>query len=58
VGLITWEVPSHTGDDGQFYIGSGRLERRNTLLPSVVLICGGLQWCSLARWILENEIDG
>jgi hypothetical protein len=26
-----------TRDDGQFYTGSGRLERRNTLLPGVAL---------------------
>jgi hypothetical protein len=27
----------HTRDDGQFYIGSDRLERRNTLLSGVAL---------------------
>jgi hypothetical protein len=47
-----------TEDDEQFYTGSGHLERRNTLLPGVDLICGGLQRGSLALWILENEIDG
>jgi hypothetical protein len=26
-----------TRDDEQFYIGSGRLERRNTLLPGVAV---------------------
>jgi hypothetical protein len=32
-----------TRDSGQFYIGSGHLERRNTLLPGVDLLYGGLQ---------------
>jgi hypothetical protein len=32
-----------TRDDGQFYTGSGRLERCNTLLPSVDLYVVGLQ---------------
>jgi hypothetical protein len=31
----------------QFSTGSGRLERRNTLLPGVDLLCGGLQEDSL-----------
>jgi hypothetical protein len=34
-------------ETGQFYIGSGRLERRNTLLSGVDLLCGGLQGSSL-----------
>jgi hypothetical protein len=36
-----------TRDSGQFYTGSDRLERRNTLLPGVDLLCGGLQGNSL-----------
>jgi hypothetical protein len=36
-----------TRDNGQFYTGSGRLERRNTLLPGMDLLCGGLQGNSL-----------
>jgi hypothetical protein len=36
-----------TRDDRQFYTGSGRLERRNTLLPGVDLFRGGLQEDSL-----------
>jgi hypothetical protein len=36
-----------TRDDGQFYTGSGRLERRNTLLPGVDLYVVGLQGDSL-----------
>jgi hypothetical protein len=36
-----------TRDDRQFYTGSGRLERRNTLLPGVALLRGGLQGSSL-----------
>jgi hypothetical protein len=32
-----------TRDDGQFYTGSGHLERRNTLLPGVDLYVVGLQ---------------
>jgi hypothetical protein len=34
-------------DNGQFYTGLGRLERRNTLLPSVDLLCGRLHGSSL-----------
>jgi hypothetical protein len=30
-----------TRDDGQFYTGSGRLERCNTLLPGVALYVAG-----------------
>jgi hypothetical protein len=30
-----------TRDDGQFYIGSGHLERHNTLLPGVDLYVVG-----------------
>jgi hypothetical protein len=30
-----------TRNDGQFYTGSGRLERRNTLLPGVDLYVVG-----------------
>jgi hypothetical protein len=36
-----------TRDSGQFYTGSGRLESRNTLLPGMDLLCGGLQRGSL-----------
>jgi hypothetical protein len=36
-----------TRDSGQFYTGSGCLERRNTLLPGMGLLCGGLQGSSL-----------
>jgi hypothetical protein len=36
-----------TRDDRQFSIGSGRLERRNTLLPGVDLYVVGLQGDSL-----------
>jgi hypothetical protein len=43
-----------TGDSGQSYIGSGCLERRNTLLPSVDLLCGGLQGSSLVWKMLES----
>jgi hypothetical protein len=32
-----------TRDSGQFYTSSSRLERRNTLLPGVDLLYGGLQ---------------
>jgi hypothetical protein len=43
-----------TRDSGQFYTGSGRLERRNTLLPGVDLLCGGLQGGFLVRGVLES----
>jgi hypothetical protein len=43
-----------TRDNGQFYTGSSRLERRNTLLPGVDLLCGGLQGSSLVRGMLES----
>jgi hypothetical protein len=43
-----------TRDNGQFYMGSGRLERRNTLLPGVDLLCGGLQGSSLVWKMLES----
>jgi hypothetical protein len=47
-----------TRDDEQFYTGSGRLERRNTLLPGVDLYVVGLQGDSLVRRMLENGVDG
>ena len=47
-----------TRDGGQFYIGSGRLERRNILLPGVDLYVVGLQGDSLVRRMLENGVDG
>jgi hypothetical protein len=43
-----------TRDSGQFYTGSGRLERRNTLLPGVDLLCGGLHGSSLVWKMLES----
>jgi hypothetical protein len=43
-------------DSGQFYTGSGRLERRNTLLPGMDLLCGGLQGRSLVRGMLESWV--
>jgi hypothetical protein len=43
-----------TRDSGQFYTGSGHLERHNTLLPGVDLLCGGLQGSSLVRGMLES----
>jgi hypothetical protein len=43
-----------TRDSGQFYTGSGRIERRNTLLPGVDLLCGGLQGGFLVRGMLEG----
>jgi hypothetical protein len=45
-----------TRDDRQFSTGSGRLERRNTLLPGGSL-CGGLQGDSLVWRMLENGVD-
>jgi hypothetical protein len=36
-----------TRDNRQFSTGSDRLERRNTLLHGVDLLCGGLQGDSL-----------
>jgi hypothetical protein len=45
-------------DDRQFSTGLGRLERRNTLLPGVDLLCGGLQGNSLVCWMLENGVNG
>jgi hypothetical protein len=48
----------HTRDDGQFYTGLGRLERRNTLLPGVDLYVVRLQGDSLVRRMLENGVDG
>jgi hypothetical protein len=45
-------------DDGQFYTGSGRLERHNTLLPGVDLYVVGLQGDSPVRRMLENGVDG
>jgi hypothetical protein len=43
-----------TRDDRQFYTGSGRLERRNTLLPGS--LCGGLQG---GRWLMSDlSFDG
>jgi hypothetical protein len=44
----------YTRDSGQFYTGSGRLERHNTLLPGVDLLCGGLQGSSLVWKMLES----
>jgi hypothetical protein len=43
-----------TRDNEQSYTGSGRLERRNTLLPGVDLLCGGLQGSSLVWKMLES----
>jgi hypothetical protein len=43
-----------TRDSGQFYTGSDRLERHNTLLSGVDLLCGGLQESSLVRGMLES----
>jgi hypothetical protein len=48
----------HTRDDVQFYTGSGRLERRNSLLPGVDLYVVGLHGDSLVRRMLENGVDG
>jgi hypothetical protein len=39
---------------GQFYTGSGLLERHNTLLPGVDLLCGGLHGSSLVWKMLES----
>jgi hypothetical protein len=36
-----------TRDSGQFCIGLGRFEMRNTLRPGVNTLCGGLQGGSL-----------
>jgi hypothetical protein len=47
-----------TRDDGQFYTGSGRLGRRNTLLPGVDFYVVRLQGDSLVRRMLENGLDG
>jgi hypothetical protein len=52
-----------TRDSGQFCIGSGRFEMRNTLRPGVDTLCGGLQGGfpsirdarELSRW-LSSEI--
>jgi hypothetical protein len=41
-------------DSGQSYTGLGHLEMRNTLLPGVDLLCGGLQESSLVWKVLEN----
>jgi hypothetical protein len=38
-----------TRDNRQSCTGSGRFEMRNTLRPSVDLLCGGLQGSSLVR---------
>jgi hypothetical protein len=45
-----------TRNSGQFCTGLGRLERRNTLLPGVDLLCGGLQGSSLVRGMLESWV--
>jgi hypothetical protein len=47
-----------TRDSGQFCTGSGRLEMRNTLRPSVSTLYGGLQGGSLVSRMLENRVDG
>jgi hypothetical protein len=46
----------HTRDDRRFYTGSGRLERRNTLLPDVDLFVVGYKRNlqngeKLVRWV-------
>jgi hypothetical protein len=47
-----------TRDSGQFCIGSGRFEMRNTLRPGVNTLRGGLQGGSLVSRMLENWVDG
>jgi hypothetical protein len=47
-----------TRDIGQFCIGSGHFEMRNTLRPSVNTLRGGLQGGSLVSRMLENWVDG
>jgi hypothetical protein len=47
-----------TRDSGRFCTGSGRIEMRNTLRPSVSTLCGELQGDSLMLRILENWVDG
>jgi hypothetical protein len=47
-----------TRDSGQFCIGLGRFEMRNTLRPGVNTLCGGLQGGSLVSRMLENRVDG
>jgi hypothetical protein len=46
----------YTRDGRRFSIGLGRFEMRNTLLPGVDLLCGGLQgkshvWKKLVSWV-------
>jgi hypothetical protein len=41
-------------DSRQSYTGSGRFEMRNTLRPSVDLLCGRLQGSSLVQGMLES----
>jgi hypothetical protein len=41
-------------NSGQFCIGSGRFEVRNTLRLGVDHLCGGLQGSSLVWGMLEN----
>jgi hypothetical protein len=41
-------------DSGQFYTDLGRLERPNTLLTGVDLLCGRLQGSSLVWKMLES----
>jgi hypothetical protein len=45
-------------DSGQFCIGSGHFEMRNTLRPGVNTLRGGLQGGSLVSRMLENWVDG
>jgi hypothetical protein len=47
-----------TRDSGQFCIGSGHFEIRNTLRPGVNTLCGELQGDSLMPRMLENWMDG
>jgi hypothetical protein len=43
-----------TRDGRQSYTSLGCFEMRNTLRPSVDLLCGGLQGSSLVREVLES----
>jgi hypothetical protein len=56
--VAQWFVLGAREMDRQFSIGSGRLERRNTLLPGVDLYMVGYNWSLLNGEQLMRLVEG